>query len=172
MSKKIVQINVEIEEDFEKDILDFTKNGGIYRNINNGIIQEPLMPQYLSKILGCEVTYANSKDKNNACDFICEKGKIEHKGTTITKKDKYAGTYGFRNKEGKSDYISIYNLFNKTIYVISSLIFFEEAKFTYNKTTNNLYFIFKSNMEIDNKNNNVSHNTKILLNNSLKLKIK
>jgi len=98
-------IPVFIEDCHESMIDNFINEGGIYNNINNGLILEPLYETLLSNYFGEKVKFVGKY----GYDYITEKSelKTEHKVLAMSKGS--AAIKNFGEIKGIADYLSIYH---------------------------------------------------------------
>jgi hypothetical protein len=157
--KEPITITVLADQELLPFINEFTKSGGIYTNINSGLLQEPWIPNYLSILLDSSIiciggiNYAGS-------DFIdvSTNKKIEHKSAVIQNNTAELTNLGEIKKE--SDYISFFIRTTSMLYIVPTFVIMDlcELRLTGKKQR----LPFKVNMIVDDKNKRLSNNTRIL----------
>ena len=156
----IIPINVKAKETLVPFITEFTDNGGIYDNINSGILQEPLMPKYLTMLLGYEVVKHEGPIVKGS-DYHCPSNgeEIEHKSATLSKNNT-AELTGISEVKRKSKYISFYVRSTHMLYVVDTAVILDLCELR--DMGNDKFLGFHADMVVDNKNNRLSNNTRIL----------
>jgi len=161
MEKVKVSINVMVHPNLVPMIEKFNKIGGIYDNLNSGLLSEPLMPLFLSEHFGEPVEFING----NGIDYRTSiTGKtIENKALTMSKGSSDLKNFG--EVKENSDYLSIFHPDENRFFLMPMK---EAQKFLINEdiTNNKEHVPFCKNLIPSSRISKASINTMHLLNHS------
>lgn len=155
-----ITIRVLAERELHLFIEEFTKSGGVYTNINSGLLQEPWIPNYLSILFDSSVLYTEGINVAGS-DFhiVKTREKIEHKGAVIQNNTAELTNIGEIKRE--SDYISFLIRTTSMLYVLPTHIIMDKCDLR-TKKDGTRHMPFKVSMLVDSKDNRLSNNTRIL----------
>ena len=157
----VVPIKAYAKELLAPFITQFTDSGGIYDNINSGILQEPLMPKFLSILVGYEVI-KNFGPIEHGSDYYYYDPiirRIEHKSAVLYNTNT-AELTGVSDIKRSSDFISFYVRRYYMLYLVPTCVVLDICELRDAGIDKRLGF--HADMVVDNKNNKLSNNTRIL----------
>lgn len=156
--KKIKMIPIFIDDNHECIIDKFISEGGIYNNINNGILLEPLHETLLSNYFGEKVVFVGQY----GYDYITQKSriKIEHKVLTMT--PGAATLKNFGEIKSEADYLSIYHPILNKLYIMKMSDAKDKFQTTYDITNNKEHVAFTASLEAKRFNSMQSYNSHTL----------
>ena len=147
-------------DDIHESLIDnFINEGGVYNNINNGYLLEPLHETILSNYFKEKVKFVGRY--RYGYDYITENGiKIEHK--VLSMQSGAAMLNSFGEIKCIADYLTIYHQILNKLFIMKMSDARDKFITSYNIRNNKDNILFTDNLEIKRFDSRQSYNSQVL----------